>query len=78
MFLNRFWVTEVSKLVMIWAKIQSAVWRKMMKKRISRKCNKKGIKCELKYVQKKLNMNLQLRSNNGKYSEAVKKTKSTA
>ena len=41
-------------------------------------CNKKGIRCDLKYIHKKLSMNLQLRSNNDKYSEAVKKRKNTA
>ena len=45
------------------------------KKELKLPCNKKGIKCDLKYTHKKPSMNLQLRSNNEKFSEAVKKRK---
>ena len=36
-------------------------------KKVKSQCNKKGMKCDLKYIYKKLSMNLQLRSDNEKY-----------
>ena len=37
------------------------------RKKVKSLCNKKGMKCDLKYIYKKLSMNLQLRSDNEKY-----------
>ena len=46
-------------------------------KKLKSSSNKKGMKWDLKYMHKKFTMNLQLRSDNEKFSEAISKRKNT-
>lgn len=51
-------------------------WRICKKRgKLKLPCDKNGIKCDLMYIHKELSMNLQLRSDHEKYSEAVTKRK---